>query len=306
MIVDEMKPTLKQWILAFRPWSFPASTMPALTALTFVFFQYHTGAVSGVNWMNGWLALPGVLACHAGGNLISDYYDYRYGVDRKESFGSSRLLIEGVFRPVTILWYGYLFLLAGALTGIYLMLHSGVHLLWIGVAGITGSVFYYRLKYRALGDLLIFLIYGLLIALGTAYVMTSQLNVPVLLLSMPTGFLVVNILHANNTRDILHDRQAHIRTQAMLLGLKASKVQYALLALGSYVAVVLPVIFRAVHPLCLSVLVTLPLAFKNIRQMRTAQIEHPERIRDLDGKSAQLVLAFGLLLIISNVLAAWI
>jgi 1,4-dihydroxy-2-naphthoate octaprenyltransferase len=301
-----MRPSFEQWILAFRPWSFPASTMPALTALTFVFFQYHRGILSNVNWSNGWLAMTGVLLCHAGGNLISDYHDFRHGVDRAESFGSSRMLVEGVFRPVTILWYGYAFLVAGSLVGICLTFRSGLHLLWIGAAGILGTVFYYRFKYCALGDLLIFLIYGLLIALGMTYVMTSQLSLPTLLLSMPVGFLVVNILHANNTRDMLHDGQAHIRTQAMLLGIKASKVQYALLAFGSYLAVILSVICHVLHPLCLSVLLSLPMAIKHVRTMYTAQIEQPERIKDLDATSAQLVLFFGLLLTVSNVLTVWL
>jgi 1,4-dihydroxy-2-naphthoate octaprenyltransferase len=301
-----MKPTLKQWILAFRPWSFPASAMPALTALSFVLFQQKTGAAVSISWLNGWLAVAGIIFCHAGGNLISDYYDYIHRVDRRDTFGSSRLLVEGVFRPQTVLRYGYALLAAGSLAGIYLTLHSSVHLLWIGGCGLSGTVFYYWFKYRALGDLLIFLIYGQLIALGTACAVTAQLNMPVLLLSAPVGFLVVNILHANNTRDILHDGQAQIRTQAMLLGLRASKVQYVALAVGSYLAIVLLVVFRVIHPLCLSVLLTLPLAVRNMKAMCRAKIEQPERICNLDAASAQSVLAFSLALTLSNVLAAWI
>ena len=280
--------------------------MPALSALTFVLFQHHTGVPGDVNLLNGCFALIGVVLCHAGGNLISDCHDFRYGVDRAESFGSSRLLVDGVFRPTTILWYGYVLLAVGALVGIVLTVRSGAHLLWIGAAGVLGAAFYYRLKYCALGDLLIFLIYGQLIALGTAYVMTSRLSASTLLLSMPIGFLVVNILHANNTRDILHDGQAHIRTQAMLLGINGSKVQYALLAFGSYLTVIVSVICGIIHPLSLSVLLSLPLAVKHVRTMYTAQIEQPERIRDLDAGSAQLVLLFGLLLTVSHVLAMWL
>jgi 1,4-dihydroxy-2-naphthoate octaprenyltransferase len=92
----------------------------------------------------------------------------------------------------------------------------------------------------------------------------------------------------------------------MLLGLRASKVQYAVLAFGSYLAVALLVVFRMIHPLCLSALLTLPLAIGNMKTMCTARIEQLERIRDLDAASARLVLAFSLMLILSNAVAAWI
>jgi 1,4-dihydroxy-2-naphthoate octaprenyltransferase len=281
--------------------------MPALAAIAYLFFRQRTSEVTAdINWLNGWLALTGAIVLQAAGNLISDYFDYRHQVDRQETFGSSRMLVDGVFMPETILRYGLVFLASGVLIGLYLLFNSGWHLLWTGVSGILGACFYYRLKYVALGDLLIFIIYGQLIALGTAYVMIPRLDVHVLWLSVPVGLLVVNILHANNTRDILHDMQAHIKTWPMLIGLGASKIQYAILACGSYLAVILLVAFQVVHPFCLSVLVTLPLALKNMKQMQTATIEQLERIRNLDAASARLVLLFGLLLTASNLVAACI
>jgi 1,4-dihydroxy-2-naphthoate octaprenyltransferase len=88
-------------------------------------------------------------------------------------------------------------------------------------------------KPGALGDLLIFILYGPMIGLGTAYVLTSQLMWEVLLLNVPVAMLVVNILHANNTRDIKHDSAStYQNAQAMLLGIKGSKIQYVVLALG--------------------------------------------------------------------------
>jgi len=173
-------------------------------------------------------------------------------------------------------------------------------LLWIGMIGVLGTYFYYKFKSIALGDLLIFIIYGPLIGLGTAFVMTNDLIWEVLLLNVPVAMLVVNILHANNTRDIKYDGMANIKTQAMLLGVKGSKVQYVVLALGAYIMLILMNAIEMVHPVTLLTLLTVPVALKNIRIMMKADIEKPELIKDLDGMSAQLVMMFALLFSILN------
>lgn len=292
---------MNKWILATRPWSFPASAMPALLAISFVFFQKNN--FDNVSWILGILALLGAVCFQIAGNLIGDYFDFKYKVDRKDTFGSSRLLVEGVFQPSTIYKFGVSVLIAGILLGLILMYFSGGDLLWIGIAGALGTYFYYRLKFIALGDLLIFIIYGPLIGLGTAYVMTGTLHWEILLVEIPVAFLVVNILHANNTRDIRDDGKANIKTQAMLLGIKGSKIQYIVLALGAYVAVAVMVVVGLLHSLTLSVFLSIPIALKNIKQMQLAKIEEPENIKMLDASSAQLVMIFTLLFSVSNFIA---
>jgi 1,4-dihydroxy-2-naphthoate octaprenyltransferase len=295
---------MNKWVLATRPWSFPASAMPALLAISFVFFQKVN--FDNVSWVLGVLALMGAVCFQIAGNLIGDYFDYKYKVDRKETFGSSRLLVDGVFQPQTIYKFGISALIAGILLGLILMYFSGIQLLWIGLAGALGTYFYYRLKFIALGDLLIFIIYGPLIGLGTAYVMTGILCYELLLIEIPVAFLVVNILHANNTRDIRDDGKANIKTQAMLLGIKGSKIQYIVLALGAYIAVAIMVAFGVLHSLTLSVFLSIPLALKNIKQIQQAEIEKPENIKMLDATSAQLVMIFTLLFSLSNFIAYYL
>jgi 1,4-dihydroxy-2-naphthoate octaprenyltransferase len=295
---------MNKWVLATRPWSFPASAMPALLAISFVFFQKVN--FDNVSWVLGVLALVGAVCFQIAGNLIGDYFDYKYKVDRKETFGSSRLLVDGVFQPQTIYKFGISALIAGILLGLILMYFSGIQLLWIGLAGALGTYFYYRLKFIALGDLLIFIIYGPLIGLGTAYVMTGILCYELLLIEIPVAFLVVNILHANNTRDIRDDGKANIKTQAMLLGIKGSKIQYIVLALGAYIAVAIMVAFGVLHSLTLSVFLSIPLALKNIKQIQQAEIEKPENIKMLDATSAQLVMIFTLLFSLSNFIAYYL
>jgi len=297
-----MKQPIKNWVIATRPWSFPASTMPVILTMSYLFFkQEHV--FHEINWWFGIIALIGVVFVHAAGNLISDYFDYKNNIDRKESFGSSRMLVEGVFKPKTILSFGFVLLTIGILIGLILTLFTGTDLLWIGLIGVLGTYFYYVFKSIALGDLLIFIIYGPLIGMGTAFVMTGELYWEVILLNVPVAMLVVNILHANNTRDIKHDAMANIKTQAMVLGIKGSKIQYVILALGAYVVLILMNAIGMVHPLTLLTLLTVPVALKNIRVMMRADIEKPEVIKDLDAMSAQLVMMFSLLFSVLNFIA---
>jgi len=294
---------ISDWIIATRPWSFPASTMPALVTISYVYFLKNEIA-SDINWFYGVLAFIGACIFQASGNLIGDYFDFKYGVDRKESFGSSRMLVDRIFSPKTILNYGIIMLVIGILLGLFLFVRTGTDLLWIGGIGVLATFFYYKLKFAAFGDLVIFIVYGPLIGLGTAFVMTNQLMWNVVLLNIPIAFLVVNILHANNMRDIRDDGKAHIRTQAMVLGMKRAKVQYLILAVGAYVGVILMVVFGMVHPLTLIVFLSLPVELKNLKQMKKAEVENPELIKNLDANSAQLVLIFSLLFAVANFFAA--
>lgn len=297
-----MKTSLKNWILAVRPWAFPASTMPVILTISYVFYkQYFIPAE--INWWFGLIALIGVIFLHAGGNLISDYYDFKNKIDRKDSFGSERLLVQEVFQPRTYIWYGLILIAIGSVTGLWLTYRTGAALLWIGLAGVLGALCYSFLKTRALGDLLIFILYGPMIGLGTAYVLTSQLMWEVLLLNVPVGMLVVNILHANNMRDIKYDAEVHVKSQAMLLGLKGSKIQYVVLALGAYLVVILMNVLGMIHPITLFTLISLPMAIRNIRLMMKATTETLELIKDLDGMTAQLVMVFSMLFSILNVIA---
>lgn len=297
---------MKKWILATRPWSFPASMMPALLALAYVFYLLHTGDSMEVNPFNGLMALIGVVIFQAAGNLISDYYDFQFGVDRKGTYGSSQLIVEGTFTSRTILKFGFGLLLAGILVGLYLCLKTDFILLFIGLFGVIGTLFYYRFKYHALGDLVIFVLYGMLIALGTMYVVTGRMEWQLLFVSLPVGLLVVNILQANNTRDIENDRKAGITTLAMRLGITASKVLYQVIGISAYLITVLLIIGGILPYHCLIIFLSLPILIRNMTQIRKIASGHLELIKDLDKDSAKLVMVFSLLLIMGIISAIYV
>lgn len=284
---------MNRWIEATRPWSFPASTMPALIALAFAQWSLN----GNTHLLAGLAAVAGAFIFQISGNLISDYFDYRSGVDSKDTFGSSRMIVDGVFKPRTIWLYGMAWLALGCILGLWLTARSGWALLAIGAAGALGTYFYYTLKYHALGDVLIFLIYGQLIPLGAYYCAAGgAIDWRLTLVTTPIGFMIVNILHANNTRDTMYDSRAGISTLAMRIGLRWSKRVFAALAYSSYAILALCVALGWLPWPCLVMLATTPLAVKNVKwMMRATGGDGLKTLRGLDGACAQLVLVCGVL-----------
>ena len=296
--------TVKQWFLAVRPWSFPASTMPALVAVSYIFCA-HFQSLGSIEWLVAAACVLGALIFHFSGNLVSDYFDYKKGVDSENNIGQTNLLIiNGIFKPKTMLWYGIVLGLVGVALGLLIVFRANIAVLYVGMAGFVLTVLYSFLKYNALGDLDVFLIFGVLIPLGTCVALLGVVDWSVMAVSVPVGFLVVGILHANNTRDREIDRAAGTRTFAMLIGLKASKVYYAVLELLPYMFVIVLVIAKILSWPALAVLLSLPIALKNIKTMKAG--EKPEDIATLDGDSAKLVLLCSLLLAISLVISAFV
>ncbi len=300
------KAKLHKWIAVTHPWSLPVSISPALVAISFVFYLHKTGVVLTVYWMNAILAVLGAMFFHLSGNLISEYYDFVNGVDGEDKKGAARMIVTGDFKPKTVLYYGYVLLLIGVLFGLSLFFRTGMPILYIGLMGMIFTLFYYRFKYVAWGDFVILITFGLLIALGVTYALTRQLIWESMWVSLPVGMLIVAILHANNTRDILQDKEAGIKTQAMKLGLEGSQVLYQTLLLVAYLVIAFNVVAKLLHPITFIVLLSFPMAVKNIKRMRVATIHDLSTIDILDAHTAKLVLAFSLLLSMGNFIAPYL
>lgn len=186
----------KDWLVAVRPWSFPASAMPVAVTLVYLWWLGER-----VDWLNGVWALLDIIVFHAAGNTWSDYFDYRRGVDRKGAFCVDTLT-SGRFQPREIFGLSAGLLAVALAGGAGLAWRSGELLWYIGVGGMLCLLLYPALKYRALGDVVIFLAYALLPVLGTAYVATGTVDWRTLMVGVPVGCITVAILHANNMRDM--------------------------------------------------------------------------------------------------------
>ena len=290
------------WIQAIRPFSLSASTIPVIVAALYAKVIYP-GEIF-------WFLFPVAFICAAlfqiGANLVSDYYDFKTKVDRTETFGSSRVLVEGLLTPKAIYLAGTYCLIIGFLLGLTLVYFRGPAILLLGIIGLLGGYFYTAkpvgLKYLALGDLTVFLLFGPLMVIGAFLALTGDFSWNAFYVSLPLGFLILAILHANNTRDILHDSQANIKTLAMVLGMKGAKAEYYFLIFGSYISIILFVIFKILSPWSLLVFLSIFPAISNVRSISSAKVEKPAEISMLDVKTAQVQLIFGILLSIGILL----
>ena len=287
------KHSLKAWILATRPWSFPASSMPVLATLAYLFWAGYK-----IDWPLGVWALVSIVIFHAAGNTWSDYFDYMKGVDREDTIGGMSI-VSGEFKAHEIKKLALILLGVAIISGLGLMLCTCLPVLYFGLAGCALIVFYPWLKYHALGDLDIFLTYSVLPILGTSFVATGKIQTEALWLMLPIGLITVGILHVNNTRDIEHDSRAGIKTFAMLVGKNASVYIYIAELVLPFVIVLVAAIYGAMPWWSLIVLVAMKPAIDNCRAMLKLHTEGMQALIGVDEKTAQLQLMFSLLLSLS-------
>ena len=294
------KHSFGQWLIAVRPWSFPASAMPVLVTLMYLLWS---GAE--IDWISGVWALINAVVFHAAGNVWSDYFDFRKGVDAEDTFGA-KTMTSGEFAPKEMLRLAVGLLVVALVMGIGLMVRVGLPLLWFGVAGALTVLLYPRLKYSALGDVDIMLAYALLPTLGTSFVATGALVWNVLWIAVPVGLITVAILHANNTRDIVTDARANIKTFAMSIGRKASKPIYAFEVLFPFAWIAGCVVAGLLPLWSLVTLVAVMLAWQGARDMLRHNDDTTELIANLDERTAKLQLIFSLLFTIGFVVAYFV
>ena len=288
------------WLTAVRPFAYTASVLTVLLGLAIAVY-----AGFPVRWGLLALTLLGVVSFHTAANLLNDCFDHRRGLDT-EPFPTSGAVIRGWISEQQALRAGAVLLAVGVASGLVLTWLCGWPVLAIGIVGTAIALSYtlpgFCLKYRALGDLGVFLSFGVLPVLGTFWVQTGTFNALPVLWSVPLCSYTVAILHANNWRDIETDRAAGCRTFAGILGVEGSRRYYRLLVLGPYVlAAALAAggyLFApgAGGPLT-SLLVVLSAGLA-IKLTRVDAGRDAPVFAMLDGRTAQLHLAFGLLLVV--------
>lgn len=289
-----MKHSLKEWFTVTRYWSFPVSTMPVIATFAFLFSKgmLPSGVMPYVILL---LSLVGVVLIHSAGNVLSDWADYKTGVDNESAFAVPNLVFHK-FEPAEYLRFSIALFVAGVAVGIVILLLSGPGLLIAGGVGVLLTLLYSFLKYHALGDADIFVIFGVLTVLGTTYAITGSYVPEALVLSLPIGLVTVSVLHANNTLDTETDRAAGIRTFAMLIGLKASAILYCCYMVIPFAFVVVSVIAGWLHPASLLCLAAVVPAWKNFRQACQYKTAGLEAMKGLDQATAKLQLVFSGLL----------
>ena len=294
------KRTLTDWIVATRPWSYPASTMPV--ALVLAYYFANGVAIDPVNAV--W-ALVNIVIFHAAGNVWSDYFDFRYGVDNQNTLGV-RQLVDGKFTGREFIWFAIFLFVVGTLCALFLVWRTGMPFLAVTFAGIVAALVYPPLKYRVGGDVVIFIAYTLTPLFATAWIVTGTWSLDAIWAVLPTGILTVGILHANNLRDAQTDTQAGIRTLASVLGKNWSVWLYHFEMLAPF-AILLATVWLGILPM--TVLLTLPIAVAVMTLCKQAlrfDGVNTASIATLDASTAKTQLMFSLLMVLGLVAGHWL
>ncbi len=293
---------VSHWWQAARPFSFTVSVLPPLLGSLIAVMEHPSLSFNTSHFI---LVLFGCVLAHAAANMLSDYFDYRKRVDREGTFGSSGVLVRGLLSPSQILRGAIVAYAVAAAIGLYLILSipNGTGLLWLILLGAILGIFYtagpIAFKYRALGDLAVFISFGSAMTLGAYYVQSHQFSWAPVLYVLPLALLVDAILHSNNLRDIENDQAVHIKTVPILLGEEASKAIYITLIFGAYVLTAVLVILTDMPALTLATLLSLPLAIKLAKLVSNKANTDPNQFAMIDAATAQLHSAFGILLLVS-------
>lgn len=290
---------LRKWLIAARPWSWPASTMPVVfgTSLAVVI----GGARLSVLYFL-W-AMATMVVLHSAANMLSDVYDFRRGLD-KDVTPVSGAIVRGWLTDRQVQAGAAALFGLGSLSGLLLALTTSPALLIVGGAGVAVGACYTLLKARALGDLAVFLDFGILGSLGAWIVQAKKVSWIPAVWAVPMAMLVSAILHANNWRDTLSDREQRVNTVAGLLGDRGSFIYYGALIFGGFlidpVLIFVPRLAGGrMTPMpwtFLVVFLALPSAL-NLwgRAVRRRAPRRPMDFIILDGATANHNLVFGLL-----------
>ncbi|MEA1970763.1 MAG: 1,4-dihydroxy-2-naphthoate octaprenyltransferase [Thermodesulfobacteriota bacterium] len=289
--------TYQKWFLASRPWSF------TLTAVS-VSVGSVLGSMDGsFSWFLYLLTLAGVIFMHAAANLFNDYYDVLSGVDTLEVSTAQyrpHPLVEGSLKPKEVFIEALCLFILAALVGIFLVVTRGWTILIIAIIGAFAGVFYtappLKYKYRALGEISTFLIWGPLMVGGAYFVQRQTLSMDAFLISIPIGILVALVLLANNIRDVESDEQRGIKTLPIIAGCRKGIWIYVMLVELAYLSVILMALAGPLTLWSLIVLISLPMCFNLLRQtIKDIPI-------DADAQTAKLNTLFGILLLISLII----
>jgi 1,4-dihydroxy-2-naphthoate octaprenyltransferase len=280
------------WLMAARPKTLPVGLAPvlvgtALAAQADVFEPLRFAA-----------ALLGALFIQVGANLSNDYSDARRGADTEDRLGPVRVTAGGLVPPRQVLVATYVTFALAVLCGVYLIAVAGWELLLVGAASIVAGVLYTGgprpYGYEGLGELFVFLFFGIVAVAGSYFVQTETLVWEAFALAVPVGLLAAAVLVVNNVRDVDTDRRAGKRTLAVRLGRERTRVLFAVMVYGSYLLAPVTWIFGPLSPWLLLPLLSLPLAAPIVRTVRS-RTDGPSLNEALAG-TGRLELVFCVLL----------
>ncbi len=291
-------PKFNAWILATRPRTLPAAIAPVMLGSAM--------AIADKNFVGlpALAAFSVALLLQISVNLANDYFDYLKGIDTADRLGPLRVTQSGLI-PATQVKAGMMMtFILSMIPGIYLLAVGGLPVLILGLVGICAALAYsggpFPLASHGLGDLFVFIFFGLVAVGGTYYVQALHLTPMVWLMGVIEGLLITAILVVNNLRDIESDRQAGKRTLAVILGVRGSTIEYVLLLAGAYAIPIILWVSGRMSAWVLLPLISLPIAVYLMRLIW--KNSDGSILNQALAKTATLALVYSLLMAVGVIL----
>jgi 1,4-dihydroxy-2-naphthoate octaprenyltransferase len=288
----------RTWLLAVRPATLPASASGVIVGLG---AALATGSSFRPDTALGCMAVALLLQICA--NLANDLSDFRRGADTPARLGPTRVAAAGLVTPRQLEAAIALVLALAAIIGACLATIGGPSIVVLGVLAIVAALAYtggpLPYGYRGLGEVFVFIFFGLVAVIGTAELQSGRVDVLYVLAAIPVGTLTTAILVVNNLRDIDTDRAANKRTLAATFGEGFARAEYLACLVAAWAVPVILVMGRwggvsfAAGPLTLLPLLALPLALPLWRVVR-AQGD-PRRLNPVLRGTARVTLVFAVL-----------
>ncbi|HNB37023.1 MAG TPA: 1,4-dihydroxy-2-naphthoate polyprenyltransferase [Anaerolineales bacterium] len=255
------------WWLAIRPRTLPAAASGVAMGSA---LAWHDGSFQ---LLPALAALFVALLLQIGSNVANDVFDFERGADTVERLGPVRVTQAGYLTPFQVKCGMYIILGLAALLGLYLAALRGWTVILLGVAAILSAVAYtggpFPLGYHGLGDIFVFLFFGLAAVAGTYFVQVGTVSVAAWWMAVPVGLIVTAILVVNNLRDLENDRKAGKNTLAVRFGEHAAKTEYLLCMVIAYLIVPVLVLLNIVPLGALLAWLSLPIAIRTLKTVFT-------------------------------------
>jgi 1,4-dihydroxy-2-naphthoate octaprenyltransferase len=287
---------LRAWIMAARPPTLPAAVVPVLVGSAAV-------ARDGFRLLPFVAALVAAVLIQIGTNFANDYFDFHKGADTADRLGPVRVTQSGLIAPDTVRNAMILVFGLAALVGLYLVFAGGWPILLIGLFSIAAGVLYtggpFPLAYHGLGDPFVFVFFGLVAVCGTAFLHVGTVPAVAWAAALPVATIVTAIIVVNNLRDIDTDRVARKHTLAVIMGRRATRIEYLLLVALAYLLLPLLPLLGLASVWALLPLITLPIA---VSLIRTVFAEQGRPLNRALAGTGRLHLLFGVLLAVGLLL----
>lgn len=220
---------LGQWILAFRPKTLTAAVVP-------IFVGSAVAEISQI-WIAA-LALAASLFIQIATNLVNDSKDFIKGADQSDRIGPRRVTQSGTFSPQAVMAGAYFFFALAVLVGLPLVYHGGLPILAIGIVSLIAGYCYtggpFPLAYRGLGDLFVFIFFGVIAVVGMHFLNMGNFSLNALTAGVQVGFLCTVLIAINNLRDVVTDARVNKKTLAVRFGKNFVRWEITGLLLGTY------------------------------------------------------------------------